>query len=326
MTTARTLPGIDRRLCVAPMMDWTDRHCRYFLRLVSPHALLYTEMVTTGALIHGDRERLLHFSAQEHPVALQLGGSDPRELAECARLGHEHGYDEINLNCGCPSDRVQNGRFGACLMGEPRLVADCVAAMRASVPIPVTVKARLGIDDRDSYEELCHFIGTVAAAGCEVFILHARKAWLCGLSPKQNREVPPLQYERVYRVKREFPQLTIVINGGVTTAEDVRRHLEHVDGVMIGREAYQNPYILAAIEAELFALPLPQREAIVSRYAAYAKEELQRGVPLRALTRHLLGLYNGLRGARRWRRTLSELHDVTPTDAEIFQRALQNVA
>lgn len=315
-----------RRLSVAPMMEWTDRHCRYFLRLISPHALLYTEMVTTGALLHGDRERFLNFDPAEHPVALQLGGSDPVALAQCARFGYERGYDEINLNCGCPSDRVQDGRFGACLMAEPRLVADCVAAMRAAVPIPVTVKTRLGIDALDHDEHLHRFIGTIAEAGCEVFILHARKAWLSGLSPKENREVPPLQYERVYAVKREFPSLSVVINGGVATAVAALGHLAHVDGVMIGREAYHNPYMLAEMERALFDCESPPREAVVEEFARYMERELEAGVPMRAMTRHVLGLFNGLPGARRWRRELSELAGAEVLHSGILIRAMAHVS
>jgi len=308
------------------MMEWTDRHCRYFLRLISPHALLYTEMVTTGALLHGDRERFLKFDPAEHPVALQLGGSDPAALARCARFGYERGYDEINLNCGCPSDRVQDGRFGACLMAEPRLVADCMAAMRAAVPIPVTVKTRLGIDALDHDEHLHHFIGTVAEAGCEVFILHARKAWLSGLSPKENREVPPLQYERVYAVKRAFPSLSVVINGGVTSAVAALGHLAHVDGVMIGREAYHNPYVLAELERALFDFASPPRVAVVEEFARYMERELDAGVPMRAMTRHVLGLFNGLPGARRWRRDLSELAGAGASRSGILLNAMGHVA
>ncbi len=289
------------------MMDWTDRHCRYFLRLIAPHALLYTEMVTTGALLHGDRERYLRHDRAEHPLALQLGGSDPDDLARCAQFGHESGYDEINLNCGCPSDRVQNARFGACLMAEPRRVADCVAAMRAAVPIPVTIKTRLGIDNRDSYEELRSFVDTVAAAGSRVFIVHARKAWLSGLSPKENREIPPLQYESVHRIKRDFPALTVILNGGLSQPAQVEAQLAFVDGVMIGREAYQNPYLLAEFERTIFAADgILDRAGIVHRYRDYVVRQLAAGVPLPRLTRHLLGLYNGLPGARRWRRRLSE--------------------
>ncbi len=326
-TVSSRLPKhASRRLCVAPMMDWTDRHCRYFLRLVSPHALLYTEMVTTGALLHGDRERFLEFDPAEQPVALQLGGSDPAALAQCARIGHERGYGEINLNCGCPSDRVRDGRFGACLMAEPRLVADCVAAMRAAVPIPVTVKTRLGIDALDHDGHLHHFIGTVAAAGCEAFILHARKAWLSGLSPKENREVPPLQYGRVYALKRAFPSLAIVLNGGVTSAVAACGHLAHVDGVMIGREAYHNPYLLAEMERALFDYESPPREAVVEAYARYMEREIDAGVPVRAMTRHVLGLYNGLPGARRWRRDLSELAGAGTLRSGILLRAMAQVS
>lgn len=308
------------------MMEWTDRHCRYFLRLISPHARLYTEMVTTGALLHGGRERLLNFDPREHPVALQLGGSDPAALARCAEFGYGHGYDEINLNCGCPSDRVQDGRFGACLMAEPRLVADCVAAMRAAVPIPVTVKMRLGIDELDNDEHLHRFIATVAGAGCGVFILHARKAWLSGLSPKENREVPPLQYERVYAIKRAFPSLTVVINGGVTFAAAALGHLAHVDGVMIGREAYHNPYMLAELEQALFDCVSPPREAVVEEFVRYTERQLDAGVPMRAMTRHVLGLFNGLPGARRWRRELSELAGAEALRGGILLRALARVA
>jgi tRNA-dihydrouridine synthase A len=298
---------LDRRLCIAPMMDWTDRHCRYFLRLLSPHALLYTEMVATGALIHGDTAAHLEFEPAEQPVALQVGGSDPRELARCASLGWNAGYDEINLNCGCPSDRVQNGRFGACLMAQPALVAECVAAMRACVPIPVTVKTRLGIDDLDTDEHLVNFIDIVRQSGCDTFILHARKAWLNGLSPKQNREIPPLQHDRVYRIKRDFPELTVVINGGITSVPDIEAHLAHVDGAMIGREAYHNPYLLADIEREIFLMRLvPDRQTVLARFADYAEAQERLGVPAWRLVRHLLGLYQGQPGARRWRRYLSE--------------------
>src|SRR5690606_272739 len=237
-----------RTISVAPMMDWTDRHCRHFLRQISRHTLLYTEMVTSGAILHGPRERLLAFDPAEHPVALQLGGCDPAELAECVRIGAAYGYDEINLNCGCPSDRVQSGRFGACLMAEPALVAECVAAMRAAVNIPVTVKTRIGIDEFDSYEFLHAFVGQVAAAGCNIFIIHSRKAWLRGLSPRENREVPPLRYDVPARLKADFPQLQIVLNGGVKTLDDMQTHLRTFDGVMIGREAYSNPYLLAEVD------------------------------------------------------------------------------
>jgi tRNA-dihydrouridine synthase A len=291
---------------VAPMMDWTDRHCRYFHRLLSPHALLYTEMVTAPAVLHGDRERLLGFDAFEHPVALQLGGSEPVELARAARIGAELGYDEINLNVGCPSDRVQSGRFGACLMREPALVADCVEAMRAAVSVPVTVKCRLGVDEQDEYADLERFVETVRAGGCETFIVHARKAWLEGLSPKENREVPPLNYERVYRLKREFPALTIVVNGGVSSVDEVHEHLRHVDGVMLGRTAYHEPYRLAELEHALYGEPYPERDAVLAAFRPYIEAHLARGDRLQHISRHILGLYQGLPGARAFRRVLSE--------------------
>jgi tRNA-dihydrouridine synthase A len=290
------------------MMDWSDHNCRYFWRLLTRQALLYTEMVTTGALINGDRERFLHFNDEEHPIALQLGGSDPNELARCARWAQEWGYDEVNLNCGCPSDRVQSGLFGACLMGRPKLVADCVKAMRDVCDIPVTVKHRIGIDHMESYEELLAFVEPVAAAGCEVFIVHARKAWLQGLSPKQNREIPPLNYAWVYRLKRDFPHLTIVLNGGLRTLEDCQTHLRHVDGVMLGREAYQNPWLLAEVDAVLFGMdkPAQSRDDVIAALLPYAQRQIARGAQLNHITRHILGLYQGVPGARKFRRHLSE--------------------
>jgi len=288
------------------MMDWSDRHCRYFFRQLSRHAVVYTEMVTTGALIHGDVDRHLRFDAAEHQVALQLGGSDPAELAHCARLGERYGYDEINLNCGCPSERVQHGAFGACLMAEPRLVADCVKAMRDAVSIPVTVKHRLGIDAIEAYEFVQGFVGTVADAGCETFVVHARNAVLKGLSPKDNREVPPLKYDYAYRLKRDFPELNIVVNGGVNTPEAMQSHLAHVDGVMLGRVAYHDPYVLAQAGARLFGEPLRPRSAIVEDMFVYASSQVSRGTPLRAIVRHMLGLYHGQPNARSWRRRLSD--------------------
>jgi tRNA-dihydrouridine synthase A len=288
------------------MIDWTDRHCRYFHRLLSPHALLYTEMVTAPAVLHGDRARLLGFDAFEHPVALQLGGSGPAELAAAARIGADLGYDEINLNVGCPSDRVQSGRFGACLMREPALVADCIAAMRAAVSIPVTVKCRLGVDEQDEYADLERFVETVRASGCETFIVHARKAWLEGLSPKENREVPPLNYERVYRLKREFPELHVVVNGGVSSVAAVEEHLRHVDGVMLGRTAYHEPYRLAELEHALYGEPLPERDTVLAAFRPYIEAHLARGDRLQHISRHILGLYQGLPGARAFRRVLSE--------------------
>ncbi|MGY4027272.1 tRNA dihydrouridine(20/20a) synthase DusA [Aeromonas rivuli] len=300
-------PGHRQTFSIAPMLDWTDRHCRYFHRLMSSQTLLYTEMVTTGAIIHGKGD-YLGYSEQEHPLSLQLGGSNPIDLAHCAKLAQQRGYDEINLNVGCPSDRVQNGRFGACLMGEPALVADCVKAMRDVVDIPVTVKTRIGIDDQDSYEFLQAFIEQVRDAGCDTFIVHARKAWLSGLSPRENREIPPLDYERVYRVKRDYPALTIALNGGVNALEQTLDHLQQVDGVMMGREAYQNPYILADVDRQLFGQTgsVPSRHEVVHMMLPYIEQELAKGNYLSHVTRHMLGLFQNMPGARAWRRHLSE--------------------
>ncbi len=299
---------LDRRLSVAPMMDRTDRHDRYLLRLISRRVLLYTEMVTTGALLHGDRARLLACDPAEHPLALQVGGADPEALAEAARIAEDAGFDEIDLNLGCPSERVQAGRFGAALMAEPDTVARAVAAMVAATSLPVTVKTRLGIDDRDSYRHLREFVARLAAAGCRTVIVHARKAWLRGLSPKENREVPPLRYDRVYRLKADFPELEIVLNGGVRDLDAARRHLERVDGVMIGRAAYETPFVLAAADRVIFGEkgPSPTPREVLDRYAAYIERRLAEGVPLAAMTRHLLGLFAGAPGARAWRRHLSE--------------------
>jgi len=296
------------RFSVAPMMDWTDRHCRYFLRLLSRHTRLYTEMVNTGAILRGDAGRHLRFDPSEHALALQLGGSEPQALAQSAAIGAEYGYDEINLNCGCPSDRVQEGRFGACLMAEPQRVAAAVAAMREACNIPVTVKCRIGIDDSEDYVFLRAFVETVAAAGCEVFVIHARKAWLSGLSPKENREIPPLRYEQVYRLKQEFPQLAIAINGGIRTLDDCEHHLRHVDGVMLGREAYENPYLLAQVDQRLFGdtQAPPTRAEAAMRLRPYVEQELAGGTPLGQITRHILGLYKGQPGGRAFRRHLSE--------------------
>lgn len=316
---------LSHRFCVAPMLDWTDRHCRYFHRLLSKNALLYTEMVTTGALIHGNTQRFLQFNAEEHPVALQLGGSNPNDLAICARMAEESGYDEVNLNVGCPSDRVQNGKFGACLMAEPELVGDCVAAMQAVVKIPVTVKSRIGIDERDSYEELTQFIDTVSKAGCETFIIHARKAWLKGLSPKENREVPPLCYETVFQLKRDFPQLEIVINGGITTLEQSSELLNHVDGVMLGREVYQNPYLLAKVDTILFGdnAPILSRKQVIDAVLPYIQTQLQnQDVRLNSISRHVLGLFHGEYGARLWRRFLSENAFKSNSNEQILLEAL----
>ncbi len=315
------------RFSIAPMLDWTDRHCRYFHRLLSRQALLYTEMVTTGAIIHGKGDYLA-YNQEEHPLALQLGGSDPAALAHCARLAEQRGYDEINLNVGCPSDRVQNGMFGACLMGQAALVADCVKAMRDAVSIPVTVKTRIGIDDQDSYAFLCDFISTVAGSGeCEMFIIHARKAWLSGLSPKENREVPPLDYPRVYQLKRDFPALTIAINGGVKTLAEAQQHLQHVDGVMMGREAYQNPGVLAQVDRELFGAETPAIDsvAVVEALYPYIERELANGTYLGHITRHILGLFQGVPGARQWRRHLSENAHKPGADARVVEQALSLV-
>jgi len=292
------------------MMDWTDRHCRAFHRLATKHALLYTEMVTTGAVLHGDRERLLGFDETEHPVACQLGGSDPADLAASSRIVADMGYDEVNLNVGCPSDRVQSGRFGACLMAEPDLVADCIAAMQDAVDIPVTVKSRIGIDDADSYDGLAGFVGRIAETGCRYFTIHARKAILSGLSPKENREIPPLKYDYVYRLKRDFPELEIVLNGGVQSLEEAQEHLTHVDGVMIGRAAYNTPAILLGVDRMIFG-DAPDggdqtRHDLVRAYLPYIEDQVRSGTPLNRMTRHVLGIFNGLPGARAWRRYLSE--------------------
>ncbi|WP_431224761.1 tRNA dihydrouridine(20/20a) synthase DusA [Serratia sp. L9] len=312
------------RFSIAPMLDWTDRHCRYFHRLLSKETLLYTEMVTTGAIIHGKGDYLA-YSEEEHPVALQLGGSDPAALAHCAKLAEQRGYDEINLNVGCPSDRVQNGMFGACLMGQATLVADCIKAMRDVVSIPVTVKTRIGIDDQDSYEFLCDFISTVAGRGeCDMFTIHARKAWLSGLSPKENREVPPLDYPRVYQLKRDFPALTIAINGGVKTLEEAKHHLQHLDGVMMGREAYQNPGILARVDSEIFGSQTEVLDsvAIIESLYPYIERELANGTYLGHITRHILGLFQGVPGARQWRRHLSENAHKPGADVRTVEQAL----
>jgi len=310
------------------MMDWTDRHCRSFHRILTRRTLLYTEMVTTGALIHGPRERLLAFSPGEHPVALQLGGSDPADLARCAVMAEERGYDEVNLNCGCPSDRVQNGRFGACLMAEPDLVADCVAAMKAKVRIPVTVKCRIGIDEQDPEASLRRFVDTVAAAGPEVFVVHARKAWLKGLSPKENRDVPPLDYDLVRRVKAERPHLTIVLNGGVKTLDEAKAHLAWADGVMMGRAAYEHPFLLARVDSALFgaADPVASAEEAVAAFLPYVERELAQGAPLIAMTRHILGVFAGRAGARLFRRHLSEQAHKRGAGIEVLREALARVA
>jgi tRNA-dihydrouridine synthase A len=293
-----------KRISVAPMMDWSDRHYRHFARLFHPNAWLYSEMVTTGALIFGDRDRHLSFNDSEHPVVLQLGGSDPQALATCSKMAQDYGYDEVNLNVGCPSDRVQNNKIGACLMAEPQLVAECIATMQQAVTIPVTVKHRIGIDDLDSYEEMLHFVDTVAAAGCQHFIVHARIAILKGLSPKENRDIPPLRYEDVYRLKRERPHLTIEINGGLSTVEQIDQQFPHTDGVMIGRAAYHNPYLLAEAGVRE-GHELPDRFQIMQQYLPYLEEQVANGISLSSMTRHLLGLFQYQVGARHWRQMLS---------------------
>jgi tRNA-dihydrouridine synthase A len=309
------------------MMECTDRHYRYFARLIAPSVLLYTEMVTTGALMHGDYHRFLSFDSLEHPIALQLGGSEPQKLAHCAKLGADYGYDEINLNIGCPSDRVKSGRFGACLMLDPNLVAECVLAMMNAVSIPITVKCRIGVDDQDSYESLVNFIEIVSKAGCEVFIIHARKAWLNGLSPKQNREVPPLQYDIVRKIKQDYPHLTIILNGGIKALIQIDEELPHVDGLMIGREAYSNPYFLSEIHAKYYpdaSKSLP-RQDVVSFFLPYIEQQLKNNIKLSSITRHILGLFQGQPGARKWRRYISEHAHLPGADINIIKEALQYV-
>lgn len=328
MTTPSNTNNFDsNRFSVAPMLDWTDRHCRYFHRLLSRQTLLYTEMVTTGAIIHG-RGDFLKYSDEEHPVALQLGGSNPNDLAHCAKLAQERGYDEVNLNVGCPSDRVQNGRFGACLMGEAELVAECVSAMKAEVSIPVTVKTRIGIDDQDSYEFLTNFVRIVSEkGGCEQFTIHARKAWLSGLSPKENREIPPLDYPRAYQIKQDFPHLSIAVNGGVKTLEQAKDHLQHLDGVMVGREAYQNPYLLAHIDQEIFGLdtPVKKRSQVVREMLPYIEFQLANGASLGHISRHMIGLFQNMTGARQWRRYISENAHKPGAGVEVIEAALAKI-
>ena len=321
---------IYRPISVAPMMGWTDRHARYFLRLITKHTLLYTEMVNTGAMLNnkqkvGEQKRFLAFHASEHPLALQLGGSDPQALALCASMAEDAGFDEVNLNVGCPSDRVKSGHFGACLMAEPQLVADCVAVMKARVNIPVTVKCRIGIDDMEGYQPLLHFVETVVDGGCDAFIVHARKAWLQGVSPKQNREIPPLMYDYVHRLKLEKPELNISINGGIKSMEVVRQQLQYVDGVMIGREAYYNPYILAGVDQDVYgdeAAVIKSREEIIEQLYDYIDKELASGVALHSITRHILGLFQGCRGAKAWRRYLSENANKPDADSSVVKAAL----
>ena len=325
--TMSARPELNRRFTCAPMMDWSDRHCRYFWRLLSQRAVLYTEMVTTGALIYGDRERFLAFDPAEQPVALQLGGSDPQALARCAQFAQQWGYSEVNLNCGCPSDRVQSGRIGACLMAEPELVRDCMSAMSERVDLPVTIKHRIGIDDMDDYDGLMRFVDTVAESGCRTFIVHARKAWLQGLSPKENRDIPPLDYTLVARLKRERPELEIIVNGGIVTMEQCQRLLDEVDGVMLGREIYANPYLLATVDQTLYGdpAPPPSRAQVMAQFMNYCERELSKGTKLNQLTRHILGLYQGLPGARRFRREISENAHKKGAGIEVLEKALSQL-
>jgi tRNA-dihydrouridine synthase A len=320
--------AVSHRFCVAPMMEWTDRHCRYFLRLLSARAFLYTEMVTADAVLYGNRERVLGFSHAEHPLGLQFGGCDPEKLAAASRIGADYGYDEINLNVGCPSDRVQSGRFGACLMAEPNLVAECVAAMGACAGVPVTVKCRIGIDDQDAEESLDRFIETVAPAGCSTFIVHARKAWLQGLSPKENRDVPPLDYARVYRLKARRAELAIVINGGIGSLEAAAAQLAHVDGAMLGRAAYADPYLLASVDRVLFGAEEeePSRLEVLDRFMPYVADELARGARLNQMTRHILGLFHGQPRARAFRRYLAEHAHLEGAGIEVLEAARRIVA
>jgi tRNA-dihydrouridine synthase A len=313
-------------LSVAPMMDWTDTHCRVFHRILAPHARLYTEMVHANAVLHGDRGKLLALDPVEHPVALQLGGSEPALLAQAARIGESHGFDEINLNVGCPSDRVQAGRFGACLMREPQRVADSVAAMRDACTVPVTVKCRLGVDDDEHYEVFASFIDRVADAGCEVFVVHARNAWLKGLSPKENREVPPLRYDWAYRLKRERPRLQVIVNGGIATQDDATAHLSHVDGAMLGRAAYHTPYLLHRIDTAWFDGVVRGRAELLEEFRPHVERWLARGIALKHVTRHILGLFHGERGGRAFRQVLSEGAHKPGADWSLVEAALAHTA
>ena len=320
---------VNRRFCIAPMLDCTDRHERYFLRLFSPNILLYSEMITTSAILHGDRDYLLSFDRTEHPIAVQLGGSDPGVLAQVARICEDYGYDEINLNVGCPSDRVQSGAFGACLMAQPALVADCVRAMKSATTLPITVKHRTGIDDQDSWDELVDFTRQQLEAGVDALIIHARKAWLKGLSPKQNRDIPPLQYDWVYRLKALFPDAEMIINGGIKTLAESRLHLEHMDGVMLGREPYANPYLLAEVDSEIFGAETalaPSRLQILRAYYPYVERQLQQGLALNHITRHLMGLFHGQPNGRLWRRYLSENANRRGAGIEVLEQAADLVA
>jgi len=317
---------IDRRISIAPMMGWTDKHYRYFMRIISPNTLLYTVMFTTGTLVYGKKNEFLEYNQEEHPVALQLGGSDPTDLATCAKIGEEFGYDEINLNCGCPSDRVQKGKIGACLMAEPNLVAECVYAMKQVVDVPVTVKTRIGIDDLDSYEFLTDFISKVAEKGCDSFCIHARKAILDGLSPAENRSIPPLKWDVAYKLKRDFPHLNITMNGGIETVEQIKEILTQTDGAMLGREAYKNPFLFAEIEREIFNNPVSlSREEVIEKFIPYIERHLSKGLPIKDITRHILGLYHGCKGGKKWRQILSSDAYNDNAGIEVIYKALQCV-
>ena len=321
MKTNAVLSG--HRFSIAPMLDWTDKHCRYFHRLLSQHAVLYTEMVTTGAIIHGSGDYLA-FNEEEHPLVLQLGGSNPADMAHCAKLAEQRGYDAVNINVGCPSDRVQNGMFGACLMAQPQLVADCIKAMQDVVDIPVTVKTRIGIDDSDEYQFLQDFVATIADAGCQQLVVHARKAWLKGLSPKENRDIPPLNYQRVYQLKHDFPQLDISINGGIKTLQQAREQLQYLDGVMVGREAYSNPLLLSEVDALIYGsttTPLTAHQ-VVQQMLPYIERQMQQGARFWHIARHMLGLFQGVPGARQWRRLLSEKGHLSDATPELMLQAL----
>ncbi len=316
---------VDRRFCVAPMLDWTDRYCRYFLRLLSKQSLLYTEMITTGALLHGDQDKLLKHDAFEYPLALQLGGNVPEQLAQCARLAESYGYSEINLNCGCPSNKVQQGHFGACLMKQPQRVADCIAAMRSSVDTPITVKHRIGLDRETNYLKLADFVGTVADTGCRTFIVHARMAWLDGISPKQNRTLPPLDYDQVYQLKQDFPDCEFIINGGVATLVEVQQHLAIVDGVMVGREAYKNPFILAGVDSQIYGQQKSEssRLAVLAELIPFVERELNTGTRLHQITRHILGLFHGQPGGRKFRQFVSTRSVQANANADVLIAAIE---
>lgn len=323
----KTNNKLDRRLSIAPMMEWTDTNFRYFLRLISPNSLLYSVMITTGALVYGKKTEFLKYNDEEHPIALQLGGSSPKELSYCAKLAEEFKYDEVNLNCGCPSDRVQKGKIGACLMLEPKLVAECIDAMKQSVSIPVTVKNRIGVDDNDSYDFLSEFVGTVAEKGCETFIIHARKAILDGLSPAENRSIPPLQWDMAYKLKRDFPNLEIVLNGGISELFQIKEALDNLDGVMIGREAYKNPYFIAEVEKEIFGTKnIPTRDDTIKALIPYIEKHLAEGLPIKDITRHILGLYHCRKGGKKWRQVLSDDAYKEKAGIEVIYKALQYVS